>query len=258
MSDDVKSRIQEKIGTAAGISAGDVGSFVRQQPKEAAEGEEPKPDPMNEDTEVEVTKEAKNTPAQKVSEKHDPAQKEIAKQMDRLASMFKDDIEEKITITAAEKQIFLDTLVTNKRFELPFSLFNGTLKGRFRNRLNRESDALMIELNRRVLEGSIVTDAEYATGLRSGLLMFHVAQLRGEDFPPVEGPLTQHRILQDEEYVVITPKWLDAAIKFYNEMHDGVLAALYRELLRFERKYWLMVKHSSNQNFWKPEDYTSA
>lgn len=257
MSDDVKTRIKEQLDTGAGLSSADIGAFAPPANKKEPDGE-PAVDPMDEDSEVPVTEAARNTPAQVASRDKDPASKKIAETLDRLSSMFEEDLEESITITAAEKQVFLDTIVSGKRFELPFSLFNGKLKGRFRNRTNRESDAVMIELNRKVISGDVVTDVEYSTALRCGLMAFHVAQLGGEEHAVPEEPLTQVRVFKEDESEVVTPTWMDAAINHFSGMHDGVIAALYRELLRFERKYWLMVKHANNQNFWKPEDYTSA
>lgn len=255
-----KERIKETLDSGGSVSAADIGAFAKPKPEEEAPTDEPKKDVMNEDSVMTVPQEAKNSPVETVGAQVPSPAQQTAAAMDRMSGILALDLEEEIVITAKEKQLFLDSLVTGDRFTLPFSLFDGRLRGKFQNRTNRESDAIMHELSRWVSESKLVTNDEHASAFRSAMFAFQLKQLNGEEFAVPAEPLIQRTTFDDDTGRANTenPTWLEAAVDRFTDMQDGVLAALYREVILFERKYWTMVKNAANQNFWKPEDSISA
>ena len=137
-------------------------------------------------------------------------------------------------------------------FELPFSLFNGKIAGKFRSRLQAETNATISYISHECRKERIVTGIEYTNRLRNMLLATQVAELNGTAFLPLKAPLL--RTMDGEK--VIEPGWLDQ-VTYWEKQNDGLVNALYRELQIFERKYWVMVENAKDQNFWNPAGSTS-
>lgn len=159
---------------------------------------------------------------------------------------------DEIVITQNEKDLFLDCVVTGKRFELPFSLFNDKIRGKFRSRSQVESSAILARLNWET-ENKIVHNAlEFSTRLRNALLVAQVAEVRNTKYDIMKEPL--YRVIKGEKEVV-EPGWLTQVDGWMAE-HEGLVSAIYRELQLFERKYWIMVNNAGDQNFWNPAEST--
>lgn len=253
-----KDRIKEELDGGGSVSANDFASFTPNKPKEGEEAEAPKADALEEDSVLDVVDEAKQAPAETAGNSGKDAQTTLAKKMDRLSDLFDFKLDDKVTLTPTEKTLFLESIVTGGRFELPFSIFNGKLTGTFRSRNNRESDAQLAELQRRCMVGDIVTDAEYVSAFRSCSLRFQLSYLRGSEMETPSEPLVHQTVFDEKgEAQSMEPTWFDEGVNLFKDEPDGVVAALYKQLLIFERKYWTMVKNAENQNFWNPEDSTS-
>lgn len=256
-----KDRIREELAGGGSVSAGDFAGFVKPTPKEGEE-EQPKKRKgaeLEKDDVLEVAEEAKDAPAESVGNSGKAPINKISAGMQNIQDLFEFDLPDEITITAREKNIFLETIITGARFELPFSLFNGRLQGVFQSRTNRESDALISELQRRTIIGDITTDAEYTSAFRCAVLRFQLKSWGLGELEPVEEPLVQMRVFNDDsEMVLKDPVWYDEAVNMFGNQPDGIVSSIYKALLMFERKYWTMVKNAENQNFWNPEDSTSA
>ena len=161
-------------------------------------------------------------------------------------------VAEPVVIDDADREAFLTALVSGNRFELPFSLFNGKIAGKFRSRLQAETNATISYISHECRKERIITGIEYTNRLRNMLLATQVAELNGTAFLPLKAPLL--RTMDGEK--VIEPGWLDQ-VTYWEKQNDGLVNALYRELQIFERKYWVMVENAKDQNFWNPAGSTS-
>lgn len=159
--------------------------------------------------------------------------------------------EEEVTLTDEERAAFLDALVTGARYERKFSLFDGRIKGRLRCRSTEESQAVAAWMNMGIRENRFKAPLDYAVEMRNILLAAQVMDLNGRRFPALAEPL--YRTQKGEE--VTEPGWLDQA-RLWSKEPEPVVAAVYEELRMFERKYWTMVVHAKDQNFWHPAEST--
>lgn len=154
---------------------------------------------------------------------------------------------ESVVVTESDRELFLDALVSGERFVLPFSTFNGRLSGKFRCRSQAESYAIMQQLNRECREERIFNALEYATRLRNMLLSAQLVELNGDTYVTMQEPLL--RTVDGKN--VKSPGWL-AQVDELEAKNEAIVSALYVELKKFERKYWLMVDKAEDQNFWSP------
>lgn len=167
-----------------------------------------------------------------------------------LRDMIGNDVE--VTVTPEEKDAFVEALISGERFELPFSLYDGRVTGVFRARSQAETVAIIRHLNTLRRTGEIEDMLEYATVLRNIILAAQVKVLNGEEYEKMAEPL--NRTVKGEE--VTEPGWLGQA-KMWADKQEGLNAALYAELRKFEQKYWVMVDGADDQNFLNPEESTS-
>lgn len=163
---------------------------------------------------------------------------------------FKDEI---VIVTEEEREAFLLALVTGNRYMRPFSLFNGKVTGMLRCRSLQESEAIVSYLNLEVQENRYKSIPEYNVGVRNSTLAAQVEILNGVTFGTLVAPLTRTQ----SEGKVTEPGWL-ADRDLWSTRPEPVVAALYEEVRKFERKYWTMVAHAGDQNFWQPAGSTSV
>lgn len=172
-------------------------------------------------------------------------------------------IEETIDISQADREAFLQSLITGERYERSFSLFGGKLTGTFRSRLIKESDGIVAWLQHLVNTGKIDARVVYLTMVRNAALATQVKSLRGminEDFEELAKPLApvNHTVKTTDKdgkdvYDVKTdePGWVKAA-DAWGERPEALVTAIHVELQKFEKRYWAMIKEAPNQNFWSP------
>lgn len=160
--------------------------------------------------------------------------------------------DEEVALTEDERGTFLDTLVQGTRYERKFSLFDGRIRGRLRCRSTEESQAIAEWMNAGIREGRFKDPLAYAVEMRNILMAAQVMELNGTRYPELTQPL--YRTQCGEQ--ITEPGWLDQA-KIWSKQPEPVVAAVYEELRLFERKYWTMVVHAKDQNFWRPAGSTS-
>jgi len=161
---------------------------------------------------------------------------------------------DEVEVLEDERATFLDVLITGDRYIRPFTLFGDKVRGKFRCRTQTESQAIISELNREINDKLIVNALDYSTRLRNMLLAAQVMQFQDEEFPDLQKPLMQ--TVDSKNDTTIKPGWLNA-VDFWQEKHEGLISALYNALQLFEQKYWTMVQHANDQNFWHPAESTS-
>jgi hypothetical protein len=248
----VKDKVQEQLQDTGSLSSADLGGF---QPREAGLEEESEEKVSNLDTTdiADVPEDAKKDVVMQVGGSVDSSDAVMqALQNDPAGVLFE---RGKVELTPEDKQAFLDALVTDSRFELQFSLFDGKLTGVFRSRLNCETRAILNEMRRQLAAEEIPTEIEYTTRFRHSLLRFHLKELNGETY---ESPEVLSAVVsaEDGEKKVTPPPWVEEAETFFKG-NEAKTAALYNALCVFEGKYWTLVENANNQDFWQTEDSTS-
>ena len=163
---------------------------------------------------------------------------------------------EKVVLTEAERDAFLDALLSGKRYVQKFSLYNGRITGKLRCRSLVESEAVAAWMAGLLTGGAPITALEYAIKVRNALLAAQVLELNGTRYPELQAPL--YPVKNGD--AITPPGWI-AAADAWSKNTDGktpeaVVAAVYEELRTFERKYWTMVVHARDQNFWQPVEST--
>lgn len=156
---------------------------------------------------------------------------------------------EQITISDDDRNAFLNSLVSGKRFERKTTLFGGQIKLRIRCRSTEESEAIASYMNAGVREEKYASPLEYAIAIRNALLAAQVVELNETRFPELAAPLFR---TQDGDKIT-QPGWLEAAA-MWSKKPETVVTAIYEELRIFEKKYWTMIAHARDQNFWHPEE----
>ena len=170
---------------------------------------------------------------------------------------------EQVEITEEDRNAFIEALVSGSRYERPFELFGGKIKGVFRCRSIPESDGILAYLSRLINEKQIDAKIEYMTLMRNAILSAQVKSIRGlisEDFEELAKPYGPTRRVVERkgedggtvrETVVDEPGWI-AMAKSWNERPEALVTALHNELQLFDRRYWAMVNEARNTNFWNP------
>jgi len=253
MAEDLQKKLKDKLQGGQGISSSDVADFER--PAEVAE-------PIKGDLKAKVPVEADEDDMIKEAAKGDagPRINKAAERVIPAGNPLYDPsaLPDEVTITEEERNKFLEAIVTGERLELPFSLFNGKIKGKMRSRSQKESTAIVTQLNHEATGEKLETALEYSTRLRNMMLAAQVAELNGRQFSVLMGPL--HSVSQGKDEngkeIIDPPGWL-GQIEYWEETHEGLAGALYHELQIFERKYWTMVKNAADQDFWVPAESTS-
>lgn len=161
---------------------------------------------------------------------------------------------EELVLTEEDRNTFLDALVRGERYEVKFSLFNGRVTGRLRSRLTEESEAIAVHLNNNVREGVYETPLAYSVDVRNAMLAAQVAELNGVKYAPLQGPLFKTRTADK----IVEPGWLGQARMWSADpkMPEAVVSAVYELLRNFERRYWTMIAHANDQNFWLTAEST--
>lgn len=157
-----------------------------------------------------------------------------------------------VTTTPDERDAFITAAVEGRRLMLPFSIFGGRLQGMLRSRTQAETRAIITQLQREVRNKDIVSDADYSLRLRGMLLAAQLAVYNGVENPALVAPLMTQRAPDGKE---IAPAWLLQADSWQTR-DEGLVAAVYEQLRLFEMKYWTMIRHAGDQNFWNPAPST--
>ncbi len=256
MPPNVKEKVAQTLADKGSLSAGDLGEFSKTQEQEEAAAETPEPAPLEETSTIAVPAEAAHDPAlSDEATDNEQIEQALANDPSGLATPIAE-----VEVTAEEKAAFLAALVDGSRYTQPFSLYAGKVTGIFRSRTTRETRAVMGELYRELREGVITGDDEYQARMRHALLRLHVQELQNVEYAELAEPLMAQAGTDDDgKPVANAPAWVQEAETHYGtEQQEALVSAIYEALRKFEQKYWAMVEHADDQNFWQTEGSTSA
>ena len=266
---DIAKQLTAKMRERGAIGSADVAEFGSDQTNRADRGKA-----LSASTQASVPEQANNDPIVNMSESAAPElleqrqqQAELAASPEQLASELYDgapqEAEETIELTPEDKAAFIEAMVKGSRFERPFSLFGGRLTGVLRSRTSMESVAILKELGRQLTSIAYMTEQEYSTLLRLAMIKAQLKELNGVIYSEMTEPLMAQSIVTrpldgigKEE--VKAPAWFDEMQVQFGKKDEGRYAAVYREIRLFEKKYWVLVEHAKDQNFWSPSQSTSA
>jgi hypothetical protein len=247
----VKDRVEEKLQNGGSISSSDIGSFAT----EADAKEEEKVDPLTTTDIADVPEKAKEDIVMGAAEALNSNDVLLAAMHDNPAGVLFE--QGKVELTPEDKTAFLSAIVSDERFELPFSLFDGKIEGVFRSRLNKETRAILQELRRQLTAEEFNSEIEYTTRMRHAIMRFQLKEINGESYPlPTELTAIVSVPEGSDEKVVTPPQWTTEAEVYFNG-NEARTAAIYNALCIFEGKYWTLVENANNQDFWQTEDSTS-
>ena len=258
MPEDIKTKVAQRLAGGGTLSSRDLAAYAAPKPKEAVTE-----DAMSKASTVStLPKAAQGDPA--IAAAATPSSGEEAaaqiEQQNKPPDGMQQEPVEPIVITPDDKRQFLEAVVTAGRFTKPFSLFGGKISGLLRSRTARESHAMLAELRREYIVGEILGDLGYGDRMRWFALRFQVQELNGIEYPPPAEPLLAQKVLDDKGgEKTHAPRWVEEALTFFSKNEsDAIVAALYREVNKFEKLYWALVSHAGDQNFWQTEGATSA
>lgn len=234
MSEDLDSQLQDKLKSTGSLSSADLAAAVSDQPLQSE----------IEQVEGDVTEQI---PVDNFDDPLTSDQSLMAATSDLSGEMVD------VTTTEAERNHFLDTVITGGRFTLPFSIFGGRVTGVIRSRTQTETRAIWAQLMREMREGDIQVNAEYTVRIRSMLMGAQLESYNDVKIPEFPTPLEWVRGADGQD---TPPAWLEA-IKSWEDLDDGLATAIYEEIINFERKYWTLVRHADDQDFWQPVTSTS-
>lgn len=167
-------------------------------------------------------------------------------------SLFNSDDRAAVTLTQADRDAFIAALVSGGRYTRPFSLFNGAVYGVLRCRALGESEGIHAWTNLGLRTGRYTTPQDYSGALRDTLLTAQVQSLHGVTFPEMAAPLGPVAGTDTKLWTDVTPPAWVPQVDTWRRMPEAIVSALYDELKMFERRYWTMISHATDQNFWNP------
>ena len=153
-----------------------------------------------------------------------------------------------VDISDAEKNVFLEAMVTGERLVVPFSIMGGRITGKIRSRTQDETVAIVARLQHEIREKSVIIDAEYITRVRVMLIATQIAEYNGVENLELARPL---KAVRTPEGGIEEPAWIEQLVA-WERMDEGLAVALHEQIRKFEIKYWAMVRHAEDQNFWAP------
>lgn len=253
----ITEQVKGKLSEGGSIGSADVAEFIK-----PSEPQEDIGKASEETSTVTVPKEANEDPMLNLGAVHsvsdDLDESAMLDNMEHEDYAFGQLSVQEIKVTPEQKDKFIDAIVQDQRYEEEFSIFGGRLTGVFRSRRTDESRSILKELHRRWAETGSMPASEYSTMMRHALLRCQLKEFKGVEYPEMKHPLAaQVKAVEGEpRSKIVPPKWYAEMDQFFSGMGDGLLAAIYKELMLFERRYWTMTKHADDQNFWGPEDST--
>ena len=246
---DMTEKLKERLTEQGSIGSLDIANFSTNE--EAT----PLGDELNETTKVAVPEGQYDDPLNEILDDGAETSDELGLELkttnpDNYTFGLKNLVE--VEITPEEKEMFLDAIVDDSRFELAFSLFNGKVTGVFRSRTTGESRAILKETHRRWAEFEKMPGSEYSTILKGSMLRAQLKELNGTGYPEMTEPLLAQYDFETDK--TVPPKWYNEMETLCNKFSDALITALYGALQTFEDKYWTLIKHAGDQDFWLPED----
>ena len=157
-------------------------------------------------------------------------------------------LKETVKITPEDRNVFIDAVLTNSRFTLPFTLYGGRVRGLFRSRTLREHDAVVAMVRNRMLQTPDLPESEFYRYLRACVLAVQVQMLGSQEYPEPEEPLFR-RDNNPVPWETSIDNWLALG-----DRNPALVVPLFSALQDFERKYWALIASANDPNFFEPAD----
>ena len=159
---------------------------------------------------------------------------------------------EELEITSAEKDAFVEAMLTGKRHYQTYTIFGGRIKVTIRSRTVAETQAMYAYMRHTLSKdtrglSTLEGDMSYI------LLAAQIEEINGTKYPEMQEPLT----FVEKDGQEQDPGWLNC-LNTWKSKPEGLTNALINRIQLFEYKYWTMVGEASNKNFWTPETSTAA
>jgi len=152
-----------------------------------------------------------------------------------------------VVITSSDKVAFIDSVVSNTRFEREYSLFGGKLSITIRSLTAEETNAMAAW----AFKQSVIDPTWHLSGRgRKHLLTAQVAKFNGIEIPPLAEPLFE--TLDKDGKTTHRPGWVDMA-SFWDDKGAAVVDAVIRCTADFDAKYKILCSKAEDENFWAPD-----
>jgi hypothetical protein len=219
----LKQKIENQLseGKNIEISSADVAGFSSSKPR-------PKPELDTQDTKTESVDASTRDPLLKSADVELPKSRA------------------EVVVSPEDRQKFLESVVSGKRFSLGFDLLGGAIRVVFRSRSQAESQAVISRIVEERKQGLIVTELDYTLRQQHLMLSAQVEELQGVKYAEWAKPY----VVTKSETGTQEPGWLPQALEFV-ESQQNLIEILWVALKRFEDKYWTMVEAAEDQDFWQ-------
>lgn len=238
----ISDQLKDRMSMKHGISSDDIAELV-----EEANTAEPGPEPAVADA-VDLT----STVEKESPESHDPVMAHAGSDSDTrsffLGLVNAPPDSGAVEITPEDKRSFIDAILTNGRMKIRYSLFGGKLSFVVKNRTYDEARAALSAASRKEFGGDDL-QISFAMRIRLMLMAMQIDELNGVSYPDADslGPLLPVVGVNGLE----KPKWL-ARIEVLGKLPEAMFEAIWQCIYEFESKYWTLVRHSRDQDFWLP------
>jgi len=238
----ITDKVKQQLAAKHGISSGDIAAIVAShKAAEAPEEEEKRPvgEEMSEPSVVKAEKPEELDPVDKTAE------------AERLDDQFFYNLARpesgKVELTPVEKAAFVDAVLSNGRMKLNFSLLGGRFNFTVKNRTYEEARAAVAMAQKQSVLGEM--RSLFSMRLRLMLMCFQIDEMNGVSYPDADtlGPLLQTYV----DNKLVQPKWLER-LDVFGKLPEAMFEAVWACIREFELKYWTLVKHSRDQDFWLP------
>jgi len=154
-----------------------------------------------------------------------------------------------VKVTQEQKDAFIDCLVSGDRYRESFTRFGGKLLVTVRSRTSDETSAILSYLRRKTLRNDSIDI--YSTYVRRAIVAAQVEEVNG----------VKYDVLKKPYYFVETPEGLtvpgwEEQMDMWGEKPEQVFSTCADCVIEFEARYWHMMSHASDENFWKPGEST--
>lgn len=239
----ISDKINERLKNNHGISSDDIGQIVSENRKNGQDEE--KQDARDTVDEVSTVKAEK-------PESHDAVLSTSVSELDSknffLGLLGAINLTGRVEITPDDKSKFIAAVLSGERMKSSFSFFGGKLTFTIKNRSYEEARAAMSM----AVKGGTFNESSTLLTLRLRLMLMcmQIDEFNGVKYPDADtlGPLMP--VYDNGE--TKQPKWLDR-LSVFGRLPEAMFEALWQCIYEFEQKYWTLVRHSRDQDFWRPE-----
>jgi len=180
----------------------------------------------------------------------------IAKEKSESASSIdgsKPDTSNSIPILQEHKDAFISCLISGDRYRETFSKFGGKLLIVVRSRTAEETNAIVSYIRRKVITGETSTRELYSSYVRRAIVAAQIEEVNGVKYPELASPY----------YFVETPEKMEPPawekqMDMWGSKPEQLFSVCADCVIEFEVRYWNMIAHAGDENFWNPGESTGV